>query len=235
MNIIVISNGNRAELLTQTLESLHANAADPASHHFTLVIDGYDEGIIVSDVFDYAMGFIDSLIINSNSQGASASRNIGAGSIPKYRRQEHVLFLDDDVFLLNGFDAALVNAAQILPDKTLLSPYGHPYNIEEHHENILFANFPLLISSVAAFMTWKAFDEIGYWLEPGGASGSEDFEFCSRARDCGYGFAVLNPHAAIHTGLTSSNGKEIVGYEELAAQNQKLLDLYDLNGKVVFG
>jgi len=55
-----------------------------------------------------------------------------------------------------------------------------------------------------------------------------------RAKGKGYGFAVTHEQCILHTGMTSSRGDFIVGYKELAAQNEHLLELYDIKGKVVF-
>lgn len=233
MNIIITTTGKRPQLLKQTLSSLRSNAADWSAHTLTVVLDGPEtwDGTWRAELEPEGL----TIIANIQRVGASRSRNIGASSIPKYRRQEHVLFLDDDVAMLRGWDDKLLQAAKYLRSTTLISPYGHPFNIEDEREDVPFAKFPLLISSVAAFMSWKSFDEIGYWLEPGGAAGSEDFEFCDRARKLGHDFAVLNPHVCIHTGLTSSNGKEIVGADLLKERNAELERLYKIEGTVIYG
>ncbi len=46
---------------------------------------------------------------------------------------------------------------------------------------------------------------------------------------------MTDPQCIIHTGLMSSTGKPIVGYTELAEQNDKLLDVHGIRGKVIFG
>jgi hypothetical protein len=226
MNIVIISTGKRKDLLWQTISSLVDNADVWENHTLTLVGDG--------DPLYPEMFTIGSTVIhNTKAQGASAARNIGAGSIPKYRRQDLVMFADDDCFFLKHWDRVIQEIADRL-DRTIMSPYGHPFNIEEPREAVDFARFPLLISSVAMVMRWTSFDEIGYWQEPGGPSGSEDFEFCSRARNLGYDFAVSNPHMVIHTGLVNSRGERIVGYDQLKEQNDRLIEANGLQGKVVF-
>lgn len=225
INLILITTGGRPDLLRQSLESLRENATDWSKHTLTVVVDG--SGPLM---FGYAL---DTLIIHARAQGASASRNIGAGSIPKYRRQEHVMFLDDDVWASKGWDERLERLATSFP-RTILSPYSHPYNQEEFSEDIPYAGFPLVISSVAMMMPWDIFDEIGPWDEPGGANASEDFQICARAKAKGYSFAVTRPHAFLHTGLTNSKGEKIVGYDNLKAQNDELAKRYGVKDAIIY-
>jgi GT2 family glycosyltransferase len=193
-------------------------------------MDGYG----ADDNLDLLATYVDSLILNVAAQGASASRNIGAASIV-HRRHGAVMFVDDDCWFAPNYDQALLLMARALPHKTIISPYGHPFNVEEPKPGIAFAKFPLVISSVAMLMSWQAFDSFGPFDLPGGAGRSEDYSLCMRAKKEGYEFAVSNPHAAIHCGMFSSNGEKIVGYEQLAEQNSRLLDLYKVRGKVQFG
>ncbi len=236
MNIVMIATANRIDLLKQSLRSLRDNAADFTSHHLTLVMDTYQ----MVDRFADAQ----TLIINTKTQGASASRNIGAGSIPRYRRQEHVLFLDDDVYMCQNWDEKLLELSRWSPTN-IISGYSHPFNQCESWvvDSTLFKGFgtsmsfgrPLVISSVAMMMPWSIFDDVGPWDEPGGPGGSEDFALCMRARDkFGYGFAVTDPQCVIHTGLMSSGGTAIAGYKELCEQNDKLLDFWNIRGRVIF-
>jgi GT2 family glycosyltransferase len=227
VDIILITSGEREALIAQTLTSLGENTSKANAHSLTIVSDGYD--MPRPDVQPK-----EAKIIIQGRLGASAARNVGAASIPKYRRGEYVCFFDDDVYVCKGWDERLIDMAERLPARMLMSGYGHPFNIEEHRDGIGFAKFPLLISSVAMFMSWEAWDEIGYWQEPGGPSASEDFDYCSRARGLGYDFAVTNPHTVMHTGMTASNGKKVVGHAELRKQNEVLCDLYRVAGRVIF-
>lgn len=238
MNIIIITSGKRPELLIQTLESIQQNCANINSHTITLVVDGprwqFLDGIPT-------MGM--TVIVNPESYGASRSRNIGAGSIPKYRRQDHVMFLDDDVYMCNKWDEKLALLAAALPER-ICSGYSHPFNIAEpklkpintleFHDYGLAYGEPLVISSVCMAMPWRIFDEVGSFIEPGGPGGSEDYAFCMAAKDAGFGFAVTEPQSVIHAGVMSSGGTAIVGYKELCEQNDKLLDFHNIRGRVIF-
>ncbi len=240
MNIICITTAMRPDLLVQTLESVANNAADWNQHHLTLVIDGHDHWMHGKGLPKNSLpGQV--LINTSDKVGASAARNIGAGSIPKHKRQEHVLFLDDDVYMCNHWDERLMELAAVCP-MDIISGYSHPYNQVELcslirvvgvESEFLFGR-PLVISSVAMMMPWYVFDQVGPWDEPGGAGASEDFALCMRAKDKGSGFAVTDPQCVLHTGLMSSTGQAIVGYKELCEQNDKLLDFWNIRGRVIF-
>lgn len=238
MNIVMITTGMRPDLLVQSLESLANNAADWDSHHLTLVIDGHDHWLKGDGLKKPLPGNV--LINTSERVGASAARNIGAGSIPKYRRLENVLFLDDDVYMCPNWDTRLTYLTKWNPTN-IISGYSHPFNqceihIVPTHKGVDYSlGVPLVISSVAMMMPWSIFDDVGPWDEPGGPGGSEDFALCMRARDGnGYGFAVTDPQCVLHCGLMSSGGTAIVGYKELCEQNDKLLDFWNLRGRVIF-
>jgi GT2 family glycosyltransferase len=241
MNIVLITTGMRPDLLVQSLTSIANNATDWSQHHLTLVIDGHDHWKSDPGPLPPLPGNV--LINTAQRVGASAARNIGAGSIPKYRRQEHVLFLDDDVYMAPGWDTSLSALAAEFPGR-IISGYSHPFNQTEHlwrkvrtmdREYDIHYGEPLVISSVAMMLPWSMFDAFGPWDEPGGPGASEDYALCMRAKRYDHGFAVTDPQCVIHTGLISSKGEKIVGYQELAEQNDKLLDVYGIRGKVQFG
>lgn len=221
IDVVCISQNSRPLLFQQTMLTLHNNANDPSNYKLTVVFNGDIENPPIYEDVTIICGQI----------GASDSRNCGASSIPRYRRRKYLLFLDDDVWLSPGYDDALLAMAEALP-RHLISLYGHPFNHEEDRGSMI-AKFPLLISSVCVFMTWDAWDEIGYWDLPGGPGASEDYAYCQRAKRLGYEFAVSNPHKIIHCGLVSSRGDRIVGYSALKDQNERLLKRYGMTGKVI--
>ena len=228
MNIIMITTLSRPELLKQSLDSLEKNATNWDSHHLTLVVDSATSEYVYRYMIPAAV-----LVKLSGKMGASRARNIGAGSIPKHARQRHVMFLDDDVWMAPEWDKRM---EMLLGDQrsSICSPYGHPFNQEEEITGITYARFPLVISSVAMAMSWEAFDRFGPWDEPGGPGASEDYALCMRAKEGGYGFAVKRPHCCLHTGLTNSKGEPIVGADLEREQNEKLLEFYGMQGKVIF-
>lgn len=235
MNLILITSGNRPEYLKQTLASLRDNAADWSKHTLTLVFDTSER-----TMFKYTDVEIGTWIVNRIPQGASASRNIGAGSIPKYRRQKHVMFVDDDVYACPGWDQRLEELWHLLllDDCKIISGHAHPFNHDVPVRPVGGSRAyrtPLLVSTVHMVMPWTLWDDVGYFVEPGGPGGSEDYDYCMRAAAKGYGFAVTDPHCMIHCGLTSSRGQQIVGYDLMREQNAKLIELYGLQGKVIFG
>jgi hypothetical protein len=230
MNIILISGGKRMNLLEQTLRSMKDNAANWSNHTLTLVFDDppmYEE-VTLGYECDYT-------IVNRKTQGASASRNIGAGSIPKYRRQKYVMFCDDDCYFCPGWDKLLEETLECMGCPT--SGHEHPFNQSVRWQppwGVKEVHIPLLISSVHMAMPWETWDKVGFFAEPGGPGGSEDYDWCVRATTRhGIGFSVTVPQCVIHCGLTSSSGKQIVGYENMVKQNEELIKLYGLEGKVI--
>ena len=223
MDIIIITGGGRPEFLDQTLNSLKENALQ--DHSIVLVQDAPSDSLILSS-------YPESVVIQTNAQGASAARNIGAASIPGYRRQEHVMFLDDDTYLMPGWDEQLTQTVDALPN-TVISGHAHPFNHSTGYR--ANAHSACVLSTVHFFMPWSIWDRVGYFVEPGGPGGSEDVEWCKRAVDLEYQLAVTDPMCVIHCGLTSSQGQQIVGYDLMMKQNEKLVAVYGLKGKVNFG
>jgi len=224
MDIIVISTLNRLELFAQTLSSLSQNAAMPETHNVVIVLDGPKLEI------PRLTGPLQVVITGAEPVGASRSRNIGAGSIPRYRRQEHVMFVDDDIYAAPSYDTQIERLMKSLPFN-ICSGGSHPYN---HGEPRGDYSIPLVISSVCMAMKWNIFDECGPWTEPGGAGASEDYAMCMKAKSLGYGFAVTSPELILHCGLTSSTGKEIVGADLVRERNAELEALHGISGKVLY-
>lgn len=220
-DIVLVTSATRPTLFTQTVESLVANAAVPGSNNSLVVImDGRSTPVAA------AAGVT---IKTTKSVGASAVRNIGAGSIPKYRRQQYVMFIDDDVYMVPGWDIALETALAQYPG-AVISGYSHRFNqpLGSYHR----VKSAGVLSTVHMAMHWDIWDDVGYFVEPGGPGGSEDVEWCARASAKGYGLAVTEPQCAIHCGLTSSAGEPIVGRDVMLEQNNNLLESYGLAGKV---
>ena len=229
MNIMLITTYKRPELFLQTLRSMRGNAANWPRHHLTTVIDGGGSHEI-KDATPYEIK--DATILLVPKQGASAARNIGASSIPKYRRQTHVCFFDDDVYCAPGWDERLERALMGSSHKICaVSGHAHPYNhtILGSWKGSLLTT---VLSTVNISCSWEMWDDVGWFSEPGGPGGSEDVDWCLRATEKGYGLAVTDPQVVIHCGITGSGGKPIVGQDLVVARNEELVKLHKLEGKV---
>lgn len=225
MNIILISTYSRPLLFHHTLHSLYQNGK-ATEHHVTVVINGSGNQL---------PGPIGNVSIYTPEGGASAARNIGASSIPKYRRQHYLMFTDDDAFFAKEWDEKLLDLADHHGGMSIVSGHAHPFNhaeskYEPHNmlNGCISYGQPLVISSVNMLMSWDLWDEVGFFAEPGGAGGSEDYDYCMRAKAKGYGFAVTEPQVVLHTGITSSNGRPIVGQKEVMDNNRKLMEIHGL-------
>jgi GT2 family glycosyltransferase len=234
MNIVMITTLGRLERLWQSLRSLRENAVDPG-HTVTVVVDGTMASH--ADKASALAAYKTSVIFHDEKRGASASRNIGAGSIPVYRRQKVVMFLDDDVFM-PGWDERM-GRVLTMDDRMVASGHAHPYNhalgpLRDPAGSVIGCMAGVL-STVNFTMPWSAWDDVGPFIEPGGAGGSEDVDWCARATRKGYRLAVTEPMCVIHTGITSSNGKQIVGYDLMIKLNGRLVREAGLRGQVDFG
>src|SRR5262245_32247815 len=124
IDVVMITNGKRPELFKQTGESLYDNCDDATYFNLVVVHDGGKSNT------DYG----NANIVITDPVGASACRNIGASSIPKYRRGQYVMFIDDDVYMCPGWDEKMIdvynrtNASNKDGIKSIISGHAHPYN-----------------------------------------------------------------------------------------------------------
>jgi len=237
LNIVIVSTGDRPELLAQSVQSILDNSLHLQNHRLILVLDGCQSTPdLNADLWEKSLG---TYINNRVRQGASASRNIGASSIPKYRRQEYVCFFDDDVYCTPGWDRqiedALKHSKSTKAVAAVVSGHAHPYNHTILDDRSLHGyKLTTVLSTVNIVCDWGIWDIVGFFAEPGGPGGSEDVDWCARATRKGYDLVVTSPQCVIHTGLFSSSGKPIVGAESVAANNRQLELLHRLEGKVTY-
>lgn len=225
MNIVVVTAGQRWEILKQSITSMMNNAENWKEHELVLSMDCWMPSMGRLDWIDRHCA---RLIINRRL-GASAVRNIGASSIPKYRRQGYVCFFDDDVYCCRGWDKRLEEVLNGSP--CAASAHAHPYN----HTIIGSCSgglFTTVLSTVNIACSWGMWDDVGFFAEPGGPGGSEDVDWCRRATGKGYGLVVTSPQCIVHTGITSSRGQPIVGADLVMARNKELEQLYGVEGSV---
>src|SRR3990167_4417295 len=100
MNIVLITAGRRWEILKQSITSMVNNSVDWPKHELIVSVDCWTPTM---EQLEWITRYCARFIIN-RQLGASAARNIGASSVPKYRRQEYVCFFDDDVYCVPGWD-----------------------------------------------------------------------------------------------------------------------------------
>ncbi len=226
IDVILVTTATRDDLLDQSMRTIRHNAVGDI--HLTTVVNSPERTIAWSNEPVTTS-------ILTGPVGASDARNRGASSIPKYARGSHVAFFDDDVFCLKGWDQTLLDLSHALPG-ALVSGTGHPFNHGKLHideDGVIPPHTkPLVISTTCFFMPWSMWDYVGYFALPGGPGGSEDYDWCMRASKLGYGFAVSHEHCVIHTGLTSTTGKQIVGYGEMVQQNERLITQHGLKGVI---
>lgn len=225
LDIVLITTGSRPRLLEQSLKSLRENAAHWEDHSLTLVMDA----CAVVEACRKVEAVPDRIITNIKRQGASRSRNIGASSTPKYLRKDAVMFCDDDIYACPRWDAF-----NFKPD-AVWSGHAHPFN---HPYPVIAASVPAeqtsVISTVHMIIPWDIWDDVGFFTEPGGPGGSEDVDWCKRAVDKGYTLGITTPQSIIHTGVNSTSGSRLIGWEHVMENNYKLEGIHAVKGKVIY-
>jgi len=226
MNLVVITAGKRPMLLAQTLRTMVANAVDWKAHRLAVVYDSNDDPRIPNAAM---MGLEGTRVISScgSGWGACVARNVGA-ELHNDARQKYLTISDDDVYYLPGWDKKIsdaLDAVEAFRDAgTVLSAVSHPFNLGYGRyivdgQQIEAAS---VLSATNMAMPWRIWDTVGGFRGPGGAHSSDDVEWCNRARDFGFGFATLCPNMAIHCGLHSTSGEELVGADMVMEKNRKL-------------
>lgn len=230
MNIVMVSNYSRPEIVKQSMLSLMHNASDWSKHHFTLVWNGLPK--TMTSVSIVGEGDNATTIMVGNV-GASRARNIGASSIPKYLRHDKVMFVDDDIYVVKGYDDWIEHLSNFYEPavRPIYSLHAHPYNhtVLKDSRDYYETN---VISTVCMAMPWDVWDAIGFFQEPGGAGGSEDVDYCARASKLACPLVISKPQYLLHTGVHSSNGTPIVGAELVMERNRELERVHGIVGKV---
>lgn len=224
-DIVLITTGSRPRLLEQTLRSLKENATQWSEHSLTMVMDGNS----AMDSCLAARVVPDRVIVNPERQGASRSRNVGAASTPKYLRRDALMVLDDDVYCAKGWDGF-----NFKPD-AVWSGHAHPFNLPlGGRDPEVPAEQTGVISTVHMIIPWAIWDAVGFFAEPGGPGGSEDVDWCARAAKQGYTFGITMPQTILHTGIGSTSGTKLIGWEQVMENNRRLEKLHGIEDEVIY-
>jgi SAM-dependent methyltransferase len=218
MKIVLITDGSRPELFKQTLDSAKANAADWSRHQIYPVFDGTLEDQMA---FQAAHGVLmGGTYVKS---GVGAAKNRGTTLIPKPKPDDLLMFLDDDLYLLPGWDSAFEDtiAARELGGApvTQLGGWRHPYHergrqLGQGRKGGIYGVDA--VTGNCFVIRWS--DWIKYGPFPDNAIGpgqSEDFALSQRIKQGGGLVATLDPPVAIHCGLVNSDGEPATGWREM--------------------
>lgn len=224
-NIVLITNGSRPRLLEQTLRTLYDNT--PVDQfNLVLVFDGLPQnGLPPNATYD------NSVTVWPPCHIVGRLKNLGAyWSERQFGRGEWLCFIDDDMAFSPGW---LEKIQQQIADHNqvrLLGSCRHPF----HGINKVLGTYSRLdsegpkpedfdgsfvevtdaVAGYCHFMRWSTWDKFGpYDAHAKGTGQSEDFALCRKIVDAGGKVGYIHPPVMAHTGLTSSEGKPILGGE----------------------
>lgn len=242
-NVILCTNGTRPRLLEQTLKTLRGNT--PAGqYNLTVVCDG-DIGLFGVG----CDGIETTLTIDPPCNIIGRLKNAGAyWSEKQFGRGEWLIFIDDDMAFLPGWQWKMEYALMATNDIRLLGGVRHPFhgvnaevglsldkgNREDNRHKVYRSDslsdpIPSFITegiditdAVAGychFMRWSTWDRFGpYDSHAKGTGQSEDYALCRKIVDAGGKVGYIHPPVMAHCGLTSSEGKRILGAELIEHQ-----------------
>ena len=182
---IVIPTRMRPETATRTLRSIAGQEFDFAALEIIVVVDGCAAGS--ADAVHATPMPCDVVVVEQDRQGQAGARNRGAGRA----RGEHLLFLDDDMVLRQGFlravESALIESADVALTTTGVGDWvAHTVTTGEARRwyteaneapltHIGFYNVHFCATGArrAVFEATGGFDEA---FTAGGAYGNEDIE-----------------------------------------------------------
>lgn len=230
MDIVLVTR-DRAELTAQTIRSMRENAADWSKHRLVVVLDGTEQerDKMPFPVFGDGRGY--NVIPTGKQLGVGGAKNYGADWLSRQRGAsvrreaydeigELLMFSDNDMYYLPGWDAILESAAR--GPSTQMGGWRHPFHALGHFCGTLphTTNVVHEVDAVTGncfVIRWSD------WLRYGpfdanaiGPGQSEDYAFSQRIKASGGLCATLDPPVAIHCGLVNSAGEPATGWREMA-------------------
>lgn len=238
MDIVLITDGSRPELLDQTLRSAVQHAAGWSKHRMVVVVDNPEVGYRPTDAHIEAYGI--TFLHLDKRVGVGGAKNFGAKYLNEdmVHRSELLCFLDDDMYLLPEWDKKLewLSHQKFV---TQLGGWRHPFHQLNNRHLITRADgesfkifesgdtdSPTIHIHKVDAVTGNCF-AIHWrdWLRYGpfdanalGPGQSEDFALSQRIRAGGGMVATIDPPVAIHCGLVNSAGEPATGWRECEQQ-----------------
>lgn len=220
LGIAKIDNEYRLRLYMQTLTSLLKNT------------DSEDIGsiIIIDDCSEITLPPFKGVTVirNDNIRGVGYSKNFAYEEQLKLDNDpDYLYFFDTDTFFTKNWLDKLVHCYNCVSERFKILGGGcHPFLLPREGESESVEYFDknlntFLINSTDALSGWswlmypEIFKKYGKLADNSvGVGKSEDWEYCQRIRNEGFKVGYIDPQIIGHCGLTDSEGKQIVGYEQ---------------------
>lgn len=231
MDIVLITDGKRPDLLDQTLKTMVGHVTGRESHRLVVVVDG---GPDVPFNAEKNLGdlHLHAIVRTSGPQGVGGAKNLGAQWFLGHQQPDPdglLMFSDDDMYYLWGWDHKLdrwmiPTRSRPEPIATQLGGWRHPFHAQgeriappckgSYPDNGIFAVDA--VTGNCFVMRWKD------WLKYGpfhsnalGPGQSEDYALSRKIVAGGGIIATLDPPVAIHCGLMNSAGEPATGWKEM--------------------
>ncbi len=221
INIVTLTR-NRPRLVQQFLQSLYSTLGHK-EFNLTIVDDDSDgPASIILRSFTASNLFV--LDVWNSGHNLAMLKNLGTNaSALRWGKGDWLYLGDSDTMFLDGWAKALIGKAiQSEPGEFVLwGGQNHPFLHPESEFNPGLWETKML-DGPSWLMRWETWDRMGGLRSTAPGPGqSEDSEFCLRVSASGGRIGVLVPNVVLHTGLTNSLGKDIVGRELLAGRIPK--------------
>lgn len=239
MDIVLITR-DRPELTEQTIHSMIASAADWSKHRLLIVVDGVESADpeVVRVVRKWDAHRNTHHVLIPKQLGVGGAKNFGAtwfvsqpsrarilgpeGVRPDDFNEPLLMFSDDDMYYLPGWDAAFEEVMALGDcDEAPIDQLGgwrHPYHQLgcQVHQGTKGGVYEVDAATGNCFVIrWS--DWLRYGPFDANATGpgqSEDYALSQRIRAGGGIVATLDPPVAIHCGLVNSAGEPATGWRE---------------------
>lgn len=212
-SIILIANGARPRLLSQTLETLYKHTPRD-QFNLTVIWDGSNPVFFIPD--DAAM-----LCMNRPCKIVGRLKNLGAyWSDKNFGRGEYVCFIDDDMAFFPGWleKMTMVSSSMCASGNSILGGVRHSYhgvNFENHTGRFGW-HATDAVAGYCHFMSWKTWDQFGpYDAHAKGTGQSEDWKLCNDIVKAGGRVGYIHPPVMAHCGVKNSEGKPAIGNEKI--------------------
>ena len=214
VDVVLISDGRRPRLKLQTMWSLRMNALSAINLHLE----------------------------QSRGRGVGETKNSGAQAIT--RMSDYVLFSDDDMYWLPGWDMWMASVMCNCPGVTQLGAWSHPFNLvtdiglpehsAQHHT--MRTGRVNACHGGGFIMRWTDWDRFeGFADNALGPGQSEDWDLSQRIIKAGGRVRCIVPFAALHCGITNCLGEPATGGEEIRRELEATIRKLGLEDEVIYG